>query len=279
MKLVIIDGFSILFRNFFALKNFYNVDGLPVGGIVGFIKTITKLINKLEPTHMIIALDSGQKTWRHKLYPSYKSNRQSTPEDLIPQFDLLFELIECINITSVKGSECEADDWIASLTTQTIDICQTIYIISCDKDLMQLVTRKNVFMMDPFKLFLMQSEDIVNKVGVDPVQIPDLFGLVGDSSDCIPGVPTIGIKTAAKWVSDFGTLENILQNASKLLPSARRLQFIKYYDQALLSRNLVRLVHDLQIPSINNLIYSEHNNGLTKFINKYKLNNHFRSYI
>ncbi len=277
MNLIIIDGFSILFRNFFAMNNLYNADGIPIGGVVGFLRTVFKIINNFQPTYCAIALDSGKPTWRHNLYSQYKSNRKKTPEDLIPQFEIIFEICEMLNISTFKGEECEADDWIASLSHQYKKQCKEVMICSSDKDLMQLVG-DNVFFIDPFKLMIMHPQDVKDKFGVNPNQIPDLFGLIGDASDCIPGVPTVGLKTASTWLQEFSNIENIFQNRDKLKPQSRVKKLEEHYDQAILSRSLAELKYELETPTINSLIYGTEENNIINFIKKYKLSQHIRKY-
>ncbi|QEK38463.1 5'-3' exonuclease [Candidatus Cytomitobacter primus] len=277
MTLIVIDGFSILFRNFFAMQNLYNIDGLPIGGAVGFTKTIFKIIENFNPKYCVVALDSGKPTWRHEMYSLYKSHRQPTPENLIPQFDMIFKACEMLGISTFKGQKCEADDWIASIATKYSSDCSNVYICSCDKDLMQLVGN-NIFFIDPFKLMIMHEHDVQEKIGVLPKQIPDLFGLIGDASDCIPGVPSVGPKTASNWINSFQTIENILLNKDKLTPKSRRDKFIEYYDQAILSRKLAELRYELELPNIAELHYGTTAENIQEFIIHYKLEKHIRKY-
>ncbi|QEK37991.1 hypothetical protein FZC35_01175 [Candidatus Cytomitobacter indipagum] len=276
-ELVIVDGFSLLFRNFFAMQNLYNIDGLPIGGVSGFVRTLFKVVDNFNPQYCAIALDSGKPTWRHKLYPKYKSNRKSTPEDLVPQFQIMFEACDAFGISAFKGGECEADDWIASIVNKYKNTCSKVYVCSSDKDLMQLVGG-NVYFIDPFKLMIMHEHDVVQKMGVSPLQIPDLFGLIGDASDCIPGVPSIGPKTASNWINAFENIENIFENKDKLNPKSRRGKFIEFYDQAILSRTLAQLKHELTLPEISSLSYGSEEEIIHEFVHKYKMSKHIRKY-
>ncbi len=277
MTLVVIDGFSILFRSFFAVQNLYNVNGVPIGGVVGFVRTVLKIIDNFQPEYCVIALDSGKPTWRHELYDQYKSNRKKTPDDLIPQFEIIIEACKILGISTFKGQKCEADDWIGSISQKYKTKCEKVFICSCDKDLMQLVG-DNVFFLDPFKLMIMHEKDVQAKLGVLPKQIPDLFGLIGDASDCIPGVPTIGSKTASNWLQEFPDIETIFANHTQLKPKARQMKFVEHYDQAILSRTLAQLKYGLELPDIKELHYGTEEATIMNFLDKYKLANHIKKY-
>ncbi|QEK39003.1 5'-3' exonuclease [Candidatus Nesciobacter abundans] len=275
MDLVILDGFSILFRNFFGMSSLYNSEGLPIGGAVGFLNTIFKVMKKYRPDYICIALDSGEKTWRHNLYSDYKSNRKKTPEDLIPQFPIIHEMCETLNLNIFKGGECEADDWIGSISKKYQSNCSNVVVCSCDKDLMQLV-ENNVFFVNPFKFQKMYEEDVVEKMGVSPNQIPDLFGLTGDASDCIPGVPNVGAKTASSWLNEFKTLEGVIDNLGHLKPLSRRGSLSGNIEQAHLSKTLATLKLDLDLPEIHDLKTNYDKDLLLDLIRKYKMEKHIR---
>ena len=244
----LIDGSGYIFRAYYALPPLTRKsDGLPTGAVSGFCNMLFKLLqdslskdNKEKPTHFAVIFDSARKNFRNEIYSDYKGNRSDAPDDLIPQFEYIRKSVEAFNLPSIELINYEADDLIATYTEQIIEKEAKVTIVSSDKDLMQLY-KKNVRIYDPMKNKFINSEDINNKFGVDANRVIDVQSLAGDSSDNVPGVPGIGIKTAAELINQFGNLEKLLENAKKIKQNKRRETLIENKDKALISKKLVTL--------------------------------------
>ena len=225
----LIDGSGYIFRAYYALPPLTRKsDGLPTGAVSGFCNMLYKLLedaksddNDLKPTHFAVIFDSARKNFRNDIYPDYKSNRSEAPEDLIPQFEYIRKSVLAFNLPSVELLNYEADDLIATYTEQILNEGAKVTIVSSDKDLMQLY-KKNVRIFDPMKSKFINKDDIYKKFGVKPEQVIDVQSLAGDSSDNVPGVPGIGIKTAAELINTHGDLENLLKNTSQIKQNKRR---------------------------------------------------------
>lgn len=241
----IIDGYSYLFRAYHSMPPLTNQEGTPVGAVYGFTNMLTKLQNRIhsskaEEVFMLIAFDAGRKTFRNDIYPEYKANRPPPPEDLIPQFPLVRDAAEALNIKTLQVEGFEADDIIATYTKQAESEGMNVIIVSSDKDLMQLINIKTK-MYDPMRDKIIGKEEVFEKFGVYPDKILDLLSLMGDSIDNIPGVPGIGPKTASELLNKYGTLEGILKNTDKIKQNKRRETLIENKETALLSRELAKL--------------------------------------
>ena len=212
----LIDGSGYIFRAYYALPPLTRKsDGLPTGAINGFCSMLFKLLedsksdnNLQKPTHFAVIFDSARKTFRNEIYADYKANRSEAPDDLVPQFEYIRKSVLAFNLPSVDLINYEADDLIATYTEQILAKGAKVTIVSSDKDLMQLY-KKEVRLYDPIKNKFVTPEDIVNKFGVDSKKVIDVQALAGDSSDNVPGVPGIGIKTAAELINKYGTLETL----------------------------------------------------------------------
>ena len=239
----IIDAYGFLFRAFYALPPLRTKDGLHVGAIYGFLNMLLKCFidNKYSLDYVVIACDSGTTTFRHDLYEKYKLNRDTPPDTLINQFDILFEALQALDLPYIVAPGFEADDIIATCVKLSLkeDGINPI-VVSSDKDLMQLIS-DNVMMFDPIKDKFIKADDVVEKFGICPNQVVDFLSLTGDSSDNIPGVFGIGAKTAAVLINEFDTLDNLLMNLDKLKKSKRKDQLIENRENAILSRKLVLL--------------------------------------
>jgi len=195
----LIDGSGYIFRAYYALPPLTRKsDGLPVGAVSGFCSMLFKLLqdsrsddNLQKPTHFAVIFDSARKNFRNEIYSDYKGNRPDTPDDLVPQFEYIRKSVTAFNLPSVELINYEADDLIATYTEQILKKDAKVTIVSSDKDLMQLY-KKNVRLYDPMKNKFITSNDVIDKVGVDPKKIVDGQALAGDSSDNVPGVPGIG---------------------------------------------------------------------------------------
>ncbi|GHM58496.1 MAG: DNA polymerase I [Candidatus Mesenet longicola] len=241
--LTIIDGYGFLFRAYYVLPGLSTTSGLPIGGVYGFINMLLKYLTG----YLVIAFDTGKKNFRHEIYHGYKANRQKPPEDLIPQFAILREAVSAFNLNCEEVIGYEADDVIATLakTHSKYDDLK-ITVITADKDLFQLIDEK-ISVFDPMKNKYITEEDVIAKFGVGPDKLLDLLALTGDASDNIPGVLGIGVKTAAKLLTEFGSLENILENAHQIKQNKCREAILAYKEWALLSKQLVSLATTVEI--------------------------------
>ena len=247
----LVDGSGYIFRAYYALPSLTRKsDGCPTGAVYGFCNMLQKLLSDIERAggsgHIAILFDSSRKTFRNKIYPDYKAHRPPPPEDLIPQFQLIQDAVNKFNISSIKMDGFEADDLIASYTRKSLEEGHEVIIVSSDKDLMQLIG-DGVLLHDPLKGKMIGRKEVHDKFGVYPEQVVDLQSLAGDSSDNVPGVPGIGIKTAAELLNNYQNLDNLLDNAAEIKQPKRRQNLIDYADLARISRDLVRLRDDLPI--------------------------------
>ena len=250
----LIDGSGYIFRAYYALPPLTRKsDGLPVGAVSGFCNMLFKLLedaksedNKERPTHFAVIFDSARKNFRNEIYKEYKANRSDAPDDLIPQFEYIRKSVLAFNLPSIEQLNYEADDLIATYTEQINKIGAKVTIVSSDKDLLQL-HGKNTRIFDPMKNKFLGKEDIKQKFGVKSEQIIDVQALAGDSSDNVPGVPGIGIKTAAELINTFGTLEVLLKNIHSIKQNKRRETLLENKDKAIISKKLVTLKKDVPV--------------------------------
>ncbi|WDM85361.1 DNA polymerase I [Ehrlichia sp. JZT12] len=271
--LTIIDAYGLLFRAYYALPSLNTSYGVPVGGVYGFINIFFKYLEKHNTDYLVIVFDTGSKNFRHDIYPEYKSNRPKLPDDLILQFPLLREAVNAFNITYEEIMGYEADDVIATLSrnySQLDDVKVTV--VTSDKDLLQLL-KSNICIFDPIKNKYIEEEDVQNKFGVSSEQLLDFLSLTGDVSDNIPGVPGIGVKTAATLLNDFGSLDNLLLHSHEIKKNRCRESIIQYGDQAILSRKLITLCNtiDMDVNLEKYTFRSPDAQELTKFLKKYEL--------
>jgi len=250
----LIDGSGYIFRAYYALPPLSRKsDGLPTGAVAGFCNMLFKLLedskskeNKQKPTHFVVIFDSARKNFRNDIYEDYKANRSDAPDDLIPQFEYIRKSVEAFNIPAVEMINYEADDLIATYSKQITKLGSDVTIVSSDKDLMQLHD-KNVRIYDPMKNKFIKKEDVIAKFGVTSDKVIDVQSLAGDSSDNVPGVPGIGVKTAAELINKFGSLEELLKNAETIKQNKRRETIIENKDKALISKKLVTLKNDVPV--------------------------------
>ena len=250
----LIDGSGYIFRAYYALPPLTRKsDGLPVGAVSGFCSMLFKLLedsksneNLQKPTHFAVIFDAARKTFRNEIYSDYKANRSEAPDDLAPQFEYIRKSVVAFNLPSVDLPNYEADDLIATYAEQILAKGAKVTIVSSDKDLMQLY-KKNVRLFDPMKNKFITPEDIITKFGVGPEKVIDVQSLAGDSSDNVPGVPGIGVKTAAELINKYGTLEKLLDNANEIKQNKRRETLIENKDKAIISKKLVTLMKDVPV--------------------------------
>jgi DNA polymerase-1 len=250
----LIDGSGYIFRAYYALPPLTRKsDGLPVGAVSGFCSMLFKLLedsksseNLQKPSHFAVIFDAARKTFRNEIYPDYKANRSEAPDDLAPQFEYIRQSVVAFNLPAVDLPNYEADDLIATYAEQILSKGAKVTIVSSDKDLMQLY-KKDVRLFDPMKNKFITQEDIVTKFGVSPEKVIDVQSLAGDSSDNVPGVPGIGVKTAAELINKYGTLEKLLNNAHEIKQNKRRETLIENKDKAIISKKLVTLMKDAPV--------------------------------
>ena len=277
----LIDGSGYIFRAYYALPPLSRKsDGLPTGAVNGFCNMLFKLLedsksndNKQKPTHFAVIFDSAKKNFRNEIYSEYKSNRSEAPEDLIPQFEYIRKSVLAFNLPSIELLNYEADDLIATYVDQILNEGAKVTIVSSDKDLMQLY-KKNVRIYDPMKNKFINSEDILNKFGVVPKKVIDVQALAGDTSDNVPGVPGIGVKTAAELINKYGSLENLLKKAEEIKQNKRRETIIANKDKAILSKKLVTLKQDVPVEKkIEDFLLKEiDKNKLYKYLREMEFN-------
>ena len=250
----LIDGSGYIFRAYYALPPLSRKsDGLPTGAVSGFCSMLFKLLedarsddSKNKPTHFAVIFDSARKNFRNEIYKEYKANRSEAPEDLIPQFEYIRKSVLAFNLPSIELTNYEADDLIATYAKKIIEAGAKVTIVSSDKDLMQLVS-SDIRLYDPMKNRVIGKDQVKEKFGVKPEQVIDVQSLAGDSSDNIPGVPGIGIKTAAELINKYGDLDNLLKKANEIKQNKRRETILANKDKALISKKLVTLKKDVPI--------------------------------
>ncbi len=219
-------------------------DGTPVNAVYGFVTMLMKLVDDTDAGHVAVLFDTARKTFRSEIYSDYKANRPPPPDDLIPQFALVREATKALNIAMVEMAGYEADDLIATYARQARDMGAEVTIVSSDKDLMQLVGG-TVAMYDPMKNKQIGPAEVMERFGVGPDKVIDVQALAGDSTDNVPGVAGIGVKTAALLVNEYGDLDQVLARAAEIKQPKRRQSLIDQADMARISRDLVRLKDDV----------------------------------
>ena len=267
----LIDGSGYIFRAYYALPPLSRKsDGLPTGAVSGFCSMLFKLLEdarsddtKHKPTHFAVIFDSARKNFRNEIYSEYKANRVEAPDDLAPQFEYIRKSVEAFNLPSVEMINYEADDLIATYAKKITEAGAKVTVISSDKDLMQLVSDK-IRLFDPMKSKIIGEKEVIEKFGVKPNQVIDVQSLAGDSSDNVPGVPGIGVKTAAELINKYKNLENLLNKSTEIPQNKRRESLILNKDKAMLSKQLVTLKDDVPVKN-------DPKEFLIKDINKNKL--------
>jgi len=268
----LIDGSGYIFRAYHALPPLTRPsDGMPVGAVHGFCAMLWKLMREAgelaPPTHIAVVFDYSAKTFRNELYADYKAHRPDIPEDLVPQFPLIRDAVKAFNLACVEQQGYEADDIIATYAVQALKAGADVTIVSSDKDLMQLV-RPGIIMYDTMKNKSLGEEEVMERFGVPPSKVIEVQALIGDSSDNVPGVPGIGVKTAALLINEYGDLDTLLERASEIKQPKRRESLIEFADQARLSRTLVTLDCDvpLDVPLEDIALHEPEAERLTGFM-------------
>jgi len=247
----LVDGSGYIFRAYHALPPLNRKsDGLQVNAVLGFCNMLWKLMRDMpsdnRPTHLAIVFDKSEVTFRNKIYSEYKAHRPPAPDDLIPQFALIREAVRAFDLPCLEQGGFEADDLIATYVRQACERGATATIVSSDKDLMQLVT-DCVTMYDTMKDRRLGIPEVIEKFGVPPEKVVEVQALAGDSVDNVPGVPGIGIKTAAQLITEYGDLETLLSRAGEIKQPKRRESLIEHADKARISRELVLLDNNVTL--------------------------------
>jgi DNA polymerase I len=251
-RVYLIDGSGYIFRAYHAMPSLTRPsDGTPVGAVHGFCNMLWKLLRESKtaerPTHLAVIFDHSRKSFRTDIYPQYKAQRPEPPEDLVPQFALIRDAVRAFGIPAVELAGFEADDLLATYARQAEAAGAETIVVSSDKDLMQLV-RPGVAMLDPMKKYMRIGEaEVREKFGVGPDKVVDVQALAGDASDNVPGVPGIGVKTAAELINQYGDLDALLAQAGGIKQKGRREKLLENADKARISRDLVKLRDDAPV--------------------------------
>ena len=252
-KILLIDGSGFIFRAYHKLPPLNRPDGLPTGAVYGFTAMLLKLREDLPATHAVVVFDAKGDNFRHEIYPAYKAHRPPAPEDLVPQFPLVRDAAEALNLAIIEQSGMEADDIIATYAKSASAQGYEVVVVSSDKDLMQLLDHPQIALYDPLKATYITHDDVMKKFGVAPAQVPDVQAIMGDSSDNIMGIKGIGAKGAAELIQQFGSLEAMLANASQITQKKRRELVEEQAEQSRISMQLVRLKDDVaDLPNVDN---------------------------
>ncbi len=243
----LIDASGFIFRAYHALPAMHRSDGTPVNAVRGFCNMIMKVIGETDADHIACVFDYSSRSFRNDIYDLYKAHRPETPEDLVPQFPLIREAARAFNLPVVEMEGYEADDIIATYARMASEDGASTTIVSSDKDLMQLVSDQ-VTMQDGMKDRIIGAEEVVEKFGVLPDKVVDVQALAGDSTDNVPGVPGIGVKTAALLINEYGDLETLLERAHEIRQPKRRENLLEHADDARMSLRLVTL--DRHVPDL-----------------------------
>src|SRR5271166_2352793 len=241
----LVDGSGYIFRAYHALPPINRKsDGLQLNAVFGFCNMLWKLLREMKPeekpTHLAVVFDKSEKTFRNALYPDYKAHRPDAPADLVPQFRLIRDAVRAFDLPCLEQAGFEADDLIATYVREADEAGASSTIVSSDKDLMQLINDR-VTMLDTMKDRRIGPAEVVEKFGVPPDKVIEVQSLIGDSTDNVPGVPGIGVKTAAQLIGEYGDLETLLARVSEIKQEKRRQALIDNTELARLSKKLVTL--------------------------------------
>jgi len=246
-RLILIDGSAYIFRAFYGLPPMSRKDGTPVNAVFGFTNMLVKLIEDYRDEKLIVIFDAARENFRNKIYKDYKANRGETPEDLIPQFDLIKKCVSAFNIPQLEIEGFEADDIIATYSVEASKINIPSLIVSSDKDLMQLVNEK-VQMLDPMKNKKIGINEVIAKFGVEPNKVVQIQALMGDKVDNIPGALGIGPKIALELINEYGDIESLIKNADKIKQEKRRNIIKSSVSDIRVSLKLVTLDKEMKLP-------------------------------
>ncbi len=275
-KLMLIDGHSIMNRAFYAIPLLTNKDGQHTNAIYGFLNILFKLIEEEQPTYIGVSFDLPKPTFRHLKYSDYKGNRKKTPEELRSQIPLIKDVLKAMNVVIYEKEGYEADDVLATVAKKAESIGISPIIVSGDRDLLQVATDNIKIKMPKTKAGKTEIEDyfakdVIEKYSVTPQEFIEVKALMGDTSDNVPGVPSIGEKTAIKIISEYKTVENAIQNAPNIKPKKAGENILEYKEQALLSKYLVKIDTDVPIEFLNEKTENIFNENFFEQCKKYEL--------
>ena len=245
-KVCLIDGSGYIFRAFYGLPMMTSPTGVPVNAVFGYTNMFLRLTQSIKCDYCLVLFDAKRRNYRNEIFPDYKGTRAEIPEELIPQFPIIREATNALNLNYLEMEGYEADDLIATYARQATEKGMEVVVVSADKDLMQLI-RDGVEYYDPMKDKFYGAEDVKEKFGVYPERVVDVQALAGDSIDNVPGVPGIGLKTAAQLINEFGSLEEVLNRASEIKQNKRRETLLANIDNARISLQLVTLKNDVPV--------------------------------
>ena len=272
-KICLIDGSGYIFRAFYGLPPLTAPDGTPVNAVYGFTNMFLRLTTKIDCDYCLVLFDAKRQNFRNEIYPDYKGTRKETPPELIPQFPLIREAVNVLNISFLEQEGYEADDLIATFADKAVSQGLDVVVVSGDKDLMQLI-RPHIEFYDPMKDKFFTPEDVKEKFGVYPDKVIEVQALSGDSIDNVPGVPGIGPKTAAQLINEYGSVEGLLAHAQEIKQEKRRQAIIDNAENARISLKLVTLKKDVPLTqNIKDFVCRcPDAERLHAFINKYGFN-------
>jgi len=242
----LVDGSSYIFRAFFGVRQLSTSKGFPTNALYGFINMLQKVIREEKPDYLVVAFDSPDKTFRHKIYPDYKANREAPPEELAKQFPYFEPLVQAYGLSSVRRPGFEADDIIGTLAKKGIQEGLEVVIVSGDKDMMQLIS-PNVYMLDTMKNKKFMDKEVVEKFGVQADKVVEVMGLMGDSSDHVPGVAGIGPKIAAELIQKFGSIESLYKRINEVEKKKVKEKLERDREKAFMSRELVSIDTEMDL--------------------------------
>ena len=246
-SLYLIDGSSYIFRAYYGIRQFLSTSkGFPTNALYGFINMLQKVVKDEKPAYLVVTFDSKEKTFRHEMYADYKANREAPPEDLAKQFPYFEPLVQAFNIHSVRVPGYEADDIMGTLAKKGAEEGLQVVIVSGDKDMMQLIG-PDIRMLDTMKNKWFDIEGVEEKFGVPPDQVIEVMGLMGDSSDHIPGVKGVGPKTATELIRKFGSIEELYERIDDVDKQKLREKLVQDKEMALLSRQLVTINTSMEL--------------------------------
>ena len=278
----LVDGSGYIFRAYHALPPINRKsDGLQLNAVFGFCNMLWKLLRDMKPeekpTHLAVVFDKSEKTFRTVMYPDYKAHRPDPPDDLRPQFKFVREAVQAFDLPCLEQDGYEADDLIATYVREASEAGATSTIVSSDKDLMQLVD-DHVVMFDTMKDKKIGRAEVIEKFGVPPDKVIEVQALIGDSTDNVPGVPGIGVKTAAQLIGEYGDLETLLKRAPEIKQDKRRQSLIENADKARLSKKLVTLDSrvKLDVPIGELAVHEPDNKRLIAFLKAMEFNSLMR---
>lgn len=249
-KFLLIDGSSLIFRAFFAIRNLTTKDGIHTNGVYGFLNMYKKALEIIDPTYVVVAFDKSGPTFRNKDYEAYKGTRDKTPPELSAQFGMLKDILNSMNVIHLDSKDYEADDILGTLSKKATEEGIQTYLLTGDRDYFQLVsenanvlyTKKGISELEVYDMDLVKE-----KYDLDPKDLIEVKGLMGDKSDNIPGVPGVGEKTAIKLVKEYGTIENIYENIDKISGKKLKENLGENHMQALLSKKLGTIFLDVPL--------------------------------